>query len=127
MNFVHLFWKIFEKELVVCEEVKKKTRGTGFDRFGSVFTWFLLMKNEKRNWFSLSIDRLKWNEVVKTGDIENGREGISMFDQVKLYLLIWCANKEKIGGFFSRIVQQMSKWEMMKINRNREQFCSILE
>ncbi len=88
MNFVHLFWKIFEKELVVCEEVKKKTRGTGFDRFGSVFTWFLLMKNEKRNWFSLSIDRLKWNEVVKTGDIENGREGISMFDQVKLYLLI---------------------------------------
>jgi hypothetical protein len=46
------------------------------------------MKNEKRNWFSLSIDRLKWNEVVKTGDIENGREGISMFDQVKLYLLI---------------------------------------
>lgn len=106
---------------------RKKTRGTGFDRFGSVFTWFLLMKNEKRNWFSLSIDRLKWNEVVKTGDIENGREGISMFDQVKLYLLIWCANKEKIGGFFSRIVQQMSKWEIMKINRNREQFCSILE
>ena len=24
MNFVRLFWKIFEKELVVCEEVKKK-------------------------------------------------------------------------------------------------------